>query len=95
MCTDKHIAAQSPLGGALFYPLYEAMFPERAEEIKRLERLTRSRLRQYNPIVKLIGNADLDDDEEDEDESDGDGANIRENRRKNVDGGGGSKMSQF
>ena len=95
MCTDRHIRGQSSTGGnALLYPLYATLFPERAGEAHALERATRAKLRAYNPIVRLIGDADLDDNTDgDDDDDDDDDDNNRRNKR--VRPAIYNKMSQF
>jgi len=95
MCTDRHIRGQSPIGGgALLFPLYAAMFPERAEQAAALERETRAKLRKYNPVLKLIGDADLDDDSNGDDDDDDDDTET-ESRKKKSRPAIYNKMSQF
>jgi hypothetical protein len=79
MCVDRAIRGQSPQGGALLYPLFKLLFPERAPEIRRLEKEAHAKLERYNPIKRLIGNADLD---EPASESEGDEDDDEHVRRK-------------
>jgi hypothetical protein len=65
-CEDRHIRGQLPVGGSLLFGLYRSLFPERSDHIRQLEVETHKKIKKYNPVTKLVGEAELDDEFEDE-----------------------------